>query len=162
MIDKRRIKVRLFSVSQLDSPTRLLGLALACLLLRGARTHPAASPAPKHTRPCPVHPKDDDSVPRLPRPHGPVMLCVISAALGAASARGAAGKGLGGQGGGGTVRTPAQPCSAWKNGRITGSLYPALDRRARLRMNCGDTLPACARSRAVFARHESSWEVAPG
>ena len=77
MIDKRRIKVRLFSVSQLESPTRLLDLALACLLLRGARTHPAASPAPKHTRPCPVHPKDDESVPRQPGPHDLVMLFVI-------------------------------------------------------------------------------------
>ena len=50
VIDKRRVKVRLFSVSQLESPTRLLDLALACLLLLGARTHLAASPAPKHTR----------------------------------------------------------------------------------------------------------------
>ena len=40
-VDKRRFKVRLFSVSRLDSPA---WVSLACLPLRGARTHPARRP----------------------------------------------------------------------------------------------------------------------
>ena len=53
MIDKRRIKVRLFSVSQLDSPTRLLGLGAGLPALARCSHTPGRQPGAQTYTPLP-------------------------------------------------------------------------------------------------------------